>query len=99
MGTRIPVPMNRLPELAWVASIMQKMHGQQPKGGASPPAEGARDRPGTLNEEGIVFGISYESDAVLPDETEPLIVANRVTDYIPNARREPRASCLARSRW
>ena len=73
------------------ASIMEKMHGRQPKGGASMPPDGVRSRPGTLNEEGIVFGISYESESVVPDETEPPVLANRVTDYIPNARPGSRA--------
>jgi 2-polyprenyl-6-methoxyphenol hydroxylase-like FAD-dependent oxidoreductase len=73
------------------ASIMEKMHRHQPKGGASTTPDGPRARPGTLNEEGIVFGISYESEAVVPDETEPPVLANRVTDYIPNARPGSRA--------
>jgi 2-polyprenyl-6-methoxyphenol hydroxylase-like FAD-dependent oxidoreductase len=74
------------------ASIMQAMHGRQAKGEAGArPSDSARARPGALNEEGIVFGISYESEAVIPDGTEPTVLANRVTDYIPNARPGSRA--------
>jgi hypothetical protein len=73
------------------AYIMETMHGRQPKGPATTPPDGALARPETLNEEGIVFGISYESDAVVPDETHPPVLANRVTDYIPNARPGSRA--------
>jgi 2-polyprenyl-6-methoxyphenol hydroxylase-like FAD-dependent oxidoreductase len=49
-------------------------------------------RPEFLNEQGLIFGVTYTSDAVVPDGTAPLAVADPVTEYIPSAtpgRRAP----------
>jgi putative polyketide hydroxylase len=48
-------------------------------------------RPEFLNEQGLIFGASYESSAVIPDGTPPPPVANPVTDYVPTARPGSRA--------
>lgn len=48
-------------------------------------------RPEFLNEQGMIFGASYESSAVVPDGTPPLPLANPVTDYAPSARPGGRA--------
>lgn len=44
-----------------------------------------------LNEQGLIFGAAYESMAVIPDGTEPVAVADPVTDYVPSARPGSRA--------
>jgi putative polyketide hydroxylase len=44
-----------------------------------------------FREHGMVFGASYESQAIVPDGTPPVAVANPVTDYLPNARPGNRA--------
>lgn len=44
-----------------------------------------------LNEQGLIFGASYQSTAVLPDGTPPVAVADPVTDYAPSARPGSRA--------
>jgi 2-polyprenyl-6-methoxyphenol hydroxylase-like FAD-dependent oxidoreductase len=44
-----------------------------------------------LNEQGLIFGASYESTAVIPDGTPPVAVADPVTDYMPSARPGSRA--------
>ncbi|MBV9547829.1 MAG: FAD-dependent monooxygenase [Chloroflexi bacterium] len=83
----------RQPVARWVTawsldsfrSVMRGLHATRP--GATPAAPPA----GTHAENGIVFGASYESAAVMPDGTEPPRVANPVTDYIPNARPGSRA--------
>jgi putative polyketide hydroxylase len=48
-------------------------------------------RPEFLNEQGLIFGASYASAAVIPDGTPSPPVANPVTDYIPAARPGSRA--------
>lgn len=48
-------------------------------------------RPEFLNEQGLMFGASYESPAVIPDGTPTMPVANPVTDYVPSARPGGRA--------
>ncbi|HYE93153.1 MAG TPA: FAD-dependent monooxygenase, partial [Terriglobales bacterium] len=48
-------------------------------------------RPEYLNEQGMIFGASYTSGAVLDDGTPPARVANPVTDYAPSARPGGRA--------
>ena len=42
-------------------------------------------RPEFLNEQGMIFGASYRSSAVVADGTPPPVVANAVTDYVPSA--------------
>jgi hypothetical protein len=45
-----------------------------------------------LNEQGLIFGASYASSAVIPDGTAPPAVADPVTQYVPSAtpgRRAP----------
>jgi putative polyketide hydroxylase len=42
-------------------------------------------RPEFLNEQGMIFGASYRSSAVIADGTPPPAVANAVTDYVPSA--------------
>jgi 2-polyprenyl-6-methoxyphenol hydroxylase-like FAD-dependent oxidoreductase len=49
-------------------------------------------RPQFLNEQGLIFGATYASSAVIPDGTEPPPVADPVTEYEPSAtpgRRAP----------
>lgn len=48
-------------------------------------------RPEYLNEQGMIFGASYASSAVVPDGTAAPPVANPVTDYVPSARPGGRA--------
>jgi putative polyketide hydroxylase len=58
-------------------------------GGPAPVASLAR--PEYLNEQGMIFGASYMSMAVIPDGTAAPVLANPVTDYIPSARPGARA--------
>ncbi len=44
-----------------------------------------------LNEQGMIFGATYGSGAVVPDGTDAPHVANPVTDYVPSARPGARA--------
>jgi putative polyketide hydroxylase len=44
-----------------------------------------------LNEQGLIFGASYESSAVVPDGTPPISVDDPVTEYVPSARPGGRA--------
>ena len=44
-----------------------------------------------LNEQGLIFGASYRSDAVIPDGTPPPEVEDPVTQYVPSARPGSRA--------
>jgi putative polyketide hydroxylase len=44
-----------------------------------------------LNEQGLIFGACYQSIAVVPDGTPPLVVDDPVTDYVPSARPGSRA--------
>ncbi len=44
-----------------------------------------------LNEQGLIFGASYESNAVVPDGTPRTAVDDPVTDYVPSARPGGRA--------
>jgi putative polyketide hydroxylase len=53
--------------------------------------ESASARPEYLNEQGMIFGASYKSSAIVPDGTPPVPVANPVTDYVPSARPGGRA--------
>ena len=48
-------------------------------------------RPEFLNEQGMIFGASYESPAIIPDGTPAPAYANAVTDYTPSARPGGRA--------
>ncbi|MBL6617928.1 MAG: FAD-dependent monooxygenase [Reyranella sp.] len=48
-------------------------------------------RPEYLNEQGMIFGASYVSTAVIPDGSPRPAVANPVTDYAPSARPGGRA--------
>jgi 2-polyprenyl-6-methoxyphenol hydroxylase-like FAD-dependent oxidoreductase len=54
-------------------------------------AKNAGARPEYLNEQGMIFGASYVSRAVLPDGTPPKPVKDPVTDYAPSARPGGRA--------
>jgi putative polyketide hydroxylase len=58
--------------------------------GGSAPGN-AVARPEFLNEQGMIFGASYTSKAVIPDGTAAQVLANPVTDYIPSARPGSRA--------
>ncbi|MFO1086909.1 MAG: FAD-dependent monooxygenase [Reyranellaceae bacterium] len=51
----------------------------------------ASARPEYLNEQGMIFGASYRSAAVVPDGSPPPAVANPVTDYTPTGRPGSRA--------
>jgi putative polyketide hydroxylase len=44
-----------------------------------------------LNEQGLIFGASYQSMAVVPDGTPPSAVEDPVTEYLPSARPGNRA--------
>jgi len=44
-----------------------------------------------LNEQGLIFGARYDSTAIVPDGTPPVIVDDPVTEYIPSARPGGRA--------
>ncbi len=44
-----------------------------------------------LNEQGLIFGASYDSAAVIPDGTAPPAIADPVTQYVPSARPGSRA--------
>jgi putative polyketide hydroxylase len=48
-------------------------------------------RPEFLNEQGLIFGASYQSTAVVPDGTPAAAVEDPVTDYVPSARPGGRA--------
>jgi hypothetical protein len=48
-------------------------------------------RPEFLNEQGMIFGASYTSSAVVPDGSPPTAVANPITDYVASARPGGRA--------
>jgi 2-polyprenyl-6-methoxyphenol hydroxylase-like FAD-dependent oxidoreductase len=48
-------------------------------------------RPEYLNEQGLIFGASYESPAIVPDGSPPANVGNRITDYVPDGRPGGRA--------
>jgi putative polyketide hydroxylase len=58
--------------------------------GGSAPGN-AVARPEFLNEQGMIFGASYTSKAVIPDGTAAQVLANPVTDYVPSARPGSRA--------
>jgi 2-polyprenyl-6-methoxyphenol hydroxylase-like FAD-dependent oxidoreductase len=53
--------------------------------------QGITARPEFLNEQGMIFGASYTSSAVISDGTPPVPVENPVTDYVPSARPGSRA--------
>ena len=44
-----------------------------------------------LNEQGLIFGVTYESGAVIPDSTAMPEIADPVTEYVPMARPGSRA--------
>jgi hypothetical protein len=48
-------------------------------------------RPEFLNEQGLIFGASYRSMAIVPDGTPPAAVDDPVTEYVPSARPGSRA--------
>jgi hypothetical protein len=48
-------------------------------------------RPEFLNEQGLIFGASYDSRAVVPDGSPPVPVDDPVTQYAPSARPGSRA--------
>jgi putative polyketide hydroxylase len=48
-------------------------------------------RPEYLNEQGMIFGATYTSRAIVPDGTKAPHVADPVTDYVPSARPGARA--------
>src|SRR5215468_8144006 len=48
-------------------------------------------RPEYLNEQGLIFGASYTSRAVVPDDSEPLVVSDPITQYVPTGRPGGRA--------
>jgi len=44
-----------------------------------------------LSEQGLIFGARYESTAVVPDGTPPVVIEDPVTEYVPSARPGSRA--------
>jgi 2-polyprenyl-6-methoxyphenol hydroxylase-like FAD-dependent oxidoreductase len=73
----------------WSLESFQSIWRDAPQSKQNVPA--AVSPPGTLTEQGIVFGVSYRSMAVVPDGTQPLVLRNLVTDYVPDARPGSRA--------
>ncbi len=61
---------------------MGRLSGEQAQGLA---------RPEFLNEQGMIYGTTYESAAVVPDGTPAPVYANPVTDYTPSGRPGGRA--------
>ena len=55
----------------------------------------ASARPEYLNEQGMIFGASYTSSAIVPDGSETPRVNDPVTDYVPSARPGGRAPHVA----
>ena len=61
-------------------------------GRLGPPSSGtAIARPEYLNEQGMIFGTTYASAAIVPDGTPSPALGNPVTDYVPSARPGGRA--------
>ena len=58
---------------------------------AGPSSTTSSPRPEFLNEQGLIFGASYESAAVIPDGTPPPPSRIRSTEYLPSARPGSRA--------
>jgi hypothetical protein len=54
-------------------------------------ADAVLPRPEFLNEQGLIFGASYGSSAVIPDGTPPQQLDDPVTQYVPTARPGRRA--------
>jgi 2-polyprenyl-6-methoxyphenol hydroxylase-like FAD-dependent oxidoreductase len=48
-------------------------------------------RPEYLNEHGLIFGACYQSPAIVPDGTPPVVAEDPVTEYLPSARPGSRA--------
>jgi hypothetical protein len=48
-------------------------------------------RPEYLNEHGLIFGACYQSTAIVPDGTPPVVAEDPVTEYLPSARPGSRA--------
>src|SRR5205085_10031108 len=69
----------------------QSLTNAQSMGRLAKDNKAAGARPEYLNEQGMIFGASYASAAVVPDGTPPAAVANPVTDYVPSARPGGRA--------
>jgi len=44
-----------------------------------------------LSEQGLIFGVGYQSTAVVPDGTPPVAVDDPITEYVPSARPGSRA--------
>lgn len=44
-----------------------------------------------LSEQGLIFGVCYQSTAVVPDGTPPVAIDDPVTEYVPSARPGSRA--------
>jgi putative polyketide hydroxylase len=60
-------------------------------GRAARQATAKLPRPEFLNEQGLIFGASYESEAVIADGTPPPELGDPVTQYAPSARPGARA--------
>src|SRR5262249_42650092 len=70
----------------------QSLSNSRSMGRLGGPSSGtAIARPEYLNEQGMIFGATYTSAAVVPDGTAPPELANPVTDYVPSARPGGRA--------
>jgi 2-polyprenyl-6-methoxyphenol hydroxylase-like FAD-dependent oxidoreductase len=67
-------------------------------GRTSRQPHGVIARPEFLNEQGMIFGATYDSPAVIPDGRPPTPVANPVTEYAPSARPGGRAPHVALTR-
>ncbi|MBV9062950.1 MAG: 2-polyprenyl-6-methoxyphenol hydroxylase, partial [Alphaproteobacteria bacterium] len=77
----------RLPVARWVTAwsleSFQSIWRQVAESRQNVPS--AASPPGTLAEQGIVFGIRYDSAAVVPDGSAPPVLKDPVTDYVPDA--------------
>ena len=67
-------------------------------GRTSRQPHGVIARPEFLNEQGMIFGATYDSPAVIPDGSPPTPIANPVTEYAPSARPGGRAPHVALTR-
>jgi len=76
-------------------NLLSVMATVQPKGGGDESMEsrpaGPTGRPEFFNELGLIFGATYQSNAVIPDGSAQPLLTNPVTEYRPTARPGNRA--------
>ncbi len=74
-----------------VAITEQSLANSLSMGRTARQADAKLPRSEFLNEQGLIFGASYESAAVIPDGTPPQRLDDPVTQYVPSARPGRRA--------